>query len=123
MRSFSKAVLTALRDDKILRIRAGMEPHRFLPIWVVVVNVRVFVRPWNDKSNGWYRVFLGEPRGAIQVGGREIRVRARRIQSERLLDDIDAAYAERYTTRANRKYVIGLARPRRRATTIELLPR
>jgi len=122
-RRFSKVVLGALRDAKILGIRAGVQPHRFIGVWVVVVNGRVFVRSWNDKPGGWYRAFRAEPRGAIQVGAREIRVRAVRRSGERLMEAIEAAYAEKYNTRASRKYVVGFRRPRRRATTVELMPR
>jgi hypothetical protein len=121
--SFSKPVLAAVRDGKILGIRAGMRPHRFLPIWAVVVNGRVLVRSWNDKPNGWFRAFLEEPRGAIQVAGREIRVRARRRRGERLMRAIEAAYKEKYRTPGSRRFVRGFARPRRRATTMELMPR
>jgi hypothetical protein len=122
-RRFSKAVLAVLHDSKILGIRAGVQPHRFLGVWVVVVNDRVFVRSWNDKPGGWYRAFAAEPRGAIQIGRRQIRVRAIKRRGERLMKAIEAAYKEKYNTRASRKYVIGFARPRRRATTIELTPR
>ncbi len=122
-RRFSKATLAAIHDAKILGIRAGIAPHRFLGIWAVVVDGRVFVRSWNDKPDGWHRVFLQESRGAIQIPGREIRVRARRPTGERLLKAVDLAYGEKYNTRGSRKYVIGLARPRRRLTTTELVPR
>src|SRR5919106_3991785 len=100
-----------------------MGGHRFIGIWVVVVDGRVFVRPWNDKPNGWYRVFLEDPRGAITVGDREIRVRAKSVRRGRLIDAVDRAYGEKYRTPASRKYVRGFARPTRRRTTTELLPR
>lgn len=124
MNRFSKPVLDALTSGKILGIRAGTDAHRFIGIWVVVVNGRVFVRSWNDKPTGWFRVFLEDPRGAIQIpSGREISVRARKTRGERLLDAIDAAYAEKYNTPGSRKYVRGFATPRRRLKTMELLPR
>jgi hypothetical protein len=122
-RRFSAPVLTALRDGTILGIRAGMAPHRYLAIWVVVVKDRVFVRPWNDKPHGWRKVFLDEPRGMIRIGDREIRIRARPTRSERTMDAVDRAYAEKYHTPGSRKWVTGFRRPRRRATTTELLPR
>ncbi|MFN2566356.1 MAG: DUF2255 family protein [Gemmatimonadaceae bacterium] len=122
-RTFSKPTLAALDAAKILGVRAGTE-HRFTGIWVVVVNGRVFVRSWNDKPTGWYRAFLEEPLGVIQAsGGREIRVRAKKVRGERLLDAIDEAYGEKYNTPASRKWVRGFAQPRRRATTIEFAPR
>ena len=42
------------------RIRAGNRMHRFIGIWVVVVDDRVFVRSWSLKPQGWYRTFLAE---------------------------------------------------------------
>jgi hypothetical protein len=122
-RRFPRSVITALRDGKILGIRAGMGPHRYIGVWVVIVKDRVFVRPWNDKPHGWRKVFVDEPRGMIQIGAREIRVRAKATRSERIMDAVDQAYAEKYATPASRKWVTGFARPRRRATTTELVPR
>ena len=122
-RRFTKPVLAAIHDSRILGIRAGTGPHRFIGIWAVVLDGRVFVRPWNDKPHGWYRTFQEEPRGRIQIpSGREIRVRARQVRGERLYDAVDLAYAEKYNTQASRKYVVGFATGRRRKTTTELIP-
>lgn len=122
-RRFSKSVIAAIHKSKILGIRAGMLLHRFLGVWVVVVDGRVFARSWNDKPRGWHRAFLEDPRGVIQIPGREIRVRASRASGERLMDAIDLAYSEKYNTPGSRKYVRGFRRARRRATTTELVPR
>lgn len=122
-RTFSKAALAAVDAAKILGVRAGTE-HRFTGVWVVVVNGRVFARSWNDKPTGWRRAFLEEPLGVIQApGGREIRVRAKTVRGDRLLDAIDDAYAEKYNTPASLKWVRGFGQRRRRATTTEFLPR
>jgi hypothetical protein len=59
-RRFSTATLATLRESKGLRIRAGNRMHRFIGIWVVVVDDRVFVRSWSLKPQGWYRTFLAE---------------------------------------------------------------
>ena len=95
---FSNDMLAALQQSKGLRIRAGIGQHRFIGIWVVVVRDRVFVRSWSVKPNGWYRTFLKELRGTIQVKDREIAVRAVRIKSESLRDAIDRAYLDTYST-------------------------
>jgi hypothetical protein len=121
-RRFTGSVLDAIRDDKMLRIRAGTGDHRFIGIWAVVVEGRVFVRSWSVKPRSWYRTFLVEPRGAILVGGREIAVRALRTRSERLKDAIDDAYLTKYDTRGSIKYARDLAREKSRATTTELVP-
>lgn len=122
-RRFSKALLARLDKRHALRVRAGDGPHRFLGIWMVVVGGRLFVRSWNDKPDGWRQGFVREGLGAIELDGREVRVRARAVRGERLLNAIDGAYAERYPHPGSRKYVLGLARPRRRRTTTELFPR
>jgi hypothetical protein len=122
-RRFSERVLAAIRDGRILGIRAGTTPHRTIGIWAVVVNGRVFVRSWDAKSGGWYRTFVDEPHGIIEVNGRKIRVRAMRTRGERLKDAIDAAYAEKYNTPGSLTYVRGFRHKRRRATTTELVPR
>src|SRR5262245_31424714 len=119
---FSKDILAALDTSKILGLRAGTQPHRFIGIWVVVTNGRVFVRSWSIKRQGWYQTFLAEPQGTIQIAGREIRVRARKVRGERLLTAIDRAYRTKYPTPGSRKFVAGFARGRRRATTTELVP-
>jgi hypothetical protein len=122
-RTFPRAFLSALDASKILGVRAGND-HRFTGVWVVVLNGRIFARSWGDKPNGWYRAFLDEPDGAIHAPGvAERRVRGKRVRGERLLDAIDAAYAEKYHTRASLKWVRGFATKRRRATTIEFVPR
>src|SRR5437870_8790719 len=95
---FPKHIVAAIRDGKVLGIRAGMKPHRIIGIWAVVVENRVFVRSYSLKPRSWYRAFLEEPRGIIEVEGREIPVRAIFTRSERLKDAVDRAYAEKFPT-------------------------
>jgi hypothetical protein len=121
-RGFPKDVVTAIRDGKILRIRAGTKPHRIIGIWAVVVENRVFVRSWSLKQRSWYRAFLEEPVGVIEVDGREIPVRAVFTRSERLKTAVDRAYRDKYNTPGSRHYVRGFARKKRRDTTTELVP-
>ena len=122
MTRFPPALAKKIDAIKYFRIRAG-EDHRFIAIWVVVVDGRVFVRPWNDKAGGWYREFLDSGIGAIEVDGKEIPVRASPAKAAALNRSVDAAYAAKYTTKPNRKYVEGFATDSRRATTLELVPR
>jgi hypothetical protein len=121
-RRFADDVVAAIDHGKILGIRAGKGPHRFIGIWAVVVQGRVFVRSWSLKPRSWWRTFLAEPRGAIEVEGRALPVRAVRTRSERLKDAIDAAYLAKYHTPGSVKYARELGRERSRATTTELVP-
>jgi hypothetical protein len=121
-RRFPADIVAEIRDSKILRIRAGEAPHRFIGIWAVVVEGRVFVRSWSLKPRSWYRTFLEEPRGAIQIGGREVAIRAVQTRSERLKTLIDQAYLEKYKTPDSIKYAQDLGSETSRATTTELVP-
>ena len=121
-RQFSDDIVAAIRESKGLRIQAGTSQHRFIGIWVVVVRDRVFVRSWSVKPNGWYRTFLNEPRGTIQLKDQEIAVRALPIKSESLRDAIDRAYLDKYSTPSALKYANDLGRTKSRDTTLELVP-
>lgn len=119
---FPPDVVAAIRDGKILGIRAGDEGHRIIGIWAVVVEGRVFVRSWSLKPRSWYRTFLETPRGIIQVGERQIPVRAVRTRSERLKAAIDRAYLAKFHTPGSIKFARDLGRKRSRDTTTELAP-
>ena len=122
-RRFSRSIATAIDRNKILRIRAGARStHRFIGIWAVVVEGRVFVRSWTQAPGGWYTTFLKDSFGMIRVGVREIRIRAVRARGERIRDAVDRGYAVKYATPASAQYVRGLRAPRRRETTMEFLP-
>lgn len=122
-RRFPKDVVAAIRDGKILGIRAGVGNHRIIGIWAVVVEGRVFVRSWSMKPRSWYRTFLEDARGTIQVGDREILVRAVQTKSERIKDLVSRAYREKFNTPGSLHFVRGFDSKKRRDTTTELLPR
>jgi hypothetical protein len=120
----SRPVIAAADEAGIMGIRAGAKSdHRFIGVWPIVVDGRLFARSWTSTPGGWYRTFLEDPLGVIQVGDRQLRIRAIGVKSERLRDKIDAAYGEKYDTKASQKYVRGLRSPRRRDTTTEFAPR
>jgi hypothetical protein len=119
---FSDDILAAFSKSKGLRIRAGTGPHRFIGIWVVVVNDRVFVRSWSVKPRGWYRTFLEEPRGTVQIADREIAVRAVSTRDKRVRDAVDRAYLDKYHTPGAIEYAEDLGNAQSRATTLELRP-
>ncbi len=121
-RGFPNKVVAAIHADKILGIRAGTQPHRFIRIWAVVVEGRVFVRSWSLTPRGWNRTLLAEPRGVVRAGGREIPVRAVRTRSERMKDAVSRAYLKKYRTPGSIKYARDLGRAKSRATTTELVP-
>jgi hypothetical protein len=120
-RRLPPAVVSSIRKEKMLAIRAGQE-HRFIGIWAVVVEGRVFVRSWSLKPRSWYRTFLDDPAGAIQVGTRTIPIRAVHTRSESLKDRISDAYLAKYNTPGSLKYARDLGSKRSRDATVELTP-
>jgi hypothetical protein len=119
---FDPSVAIAIDATRYFYLRAGTE-HRFIAVWVVMIGERVFVRSWNDKAGGWYRAFRTEGVGTIKVDNKEIGVRAKPVRAVKLLDLMDVAYAEKYNTKANLKYVKGFSTAKRRACSLELTPR
>ncbi len=119
---WSAALVEAFDAAKILGVRAGDE-HRYTGVWVVVVEHRIFVRSWNDEPTGWFRAFRHEPAGSVQLGDRELPVRAKLTRSDRLRKAVTQAYGEKYHTKASLKWVTGFAEPDRERATLELVPR
>lgn len=121
---FSRTIVAALDSAKIMGVKAGAgSDHKFIGVWPVVVNGRAYARSWTLSKDGWYHTFLDDPRGVIQVGDREIRVRAVPARSERVRDAVEEAYAEKYNTQASHKWVRGFRSARRREATMEFVPR
>lgn len=117
------AVVAALDASRIVGVRAGARSdHRFIGIWVVVVDGRAFARSWDRREGGWYRTLLDDPRGTLQVAGRNVRVRAVRVTSDRVRDAVEDAYAAKYPTAGSQKYVRGFRSRARREATIEFVP-
>jgi hypothetical protein len=119
---FSQSLLGALRDGKIVRIKAGTR-HRFIGIWGVVVGGRLFVRSWSVKARSWHRTFLRDPRGFIEVGKRAIPVLAVRTRNSRLKAAVDRAYLQEYGHGWELKFAKDMVGAKSRATTVELRPR
>jgi hypothetical protein len=115
-------VVAAIDEAKLLGLRAGTGRHRFIHIWAVVVEGRIFVRSWSLKPRSWYRTFLVEPRGMLQVGSRRVAVRAVRTRSDRLKAAVDRAYLAKYKAPGSIRFARDLGRAKSRATTTELVP-
>jgi len=122
-RRLPRPIVAAIDGSKILGIRAGARSkHRFIGIWPVVLDGRVFGRSWSLKPGGWYRTFLEDPRGTIQVGNRKITIRAVPVRSERIRDAVERGYSAKYPTPGSQRYVRGFRTKRRRAATMEFKP-
>jgi hypothetical protein len=85
--------LTAARELEIASAPTG----RWVPIWVVVVAGRVFVRTWRRRSTGWYGRAVASGRAWIRVSGSVLEVAVARAGAE-AADAVNAAYRGKYGT-------------------------
>ena len=105
-------------------IRAGAKSdHRFVGVWPIVVDGRLFARSWTLTRGGWYRTFLEDPLGVIQVGDREVRMRAVRVKSERVARQDRRRLRREIRHQGIAEIRAGFRTPRRRDTTTEFVPR
>src|SRR5215212_5198042 len=119
---FDADILSTIKKEKVLGIRAGTEStHRVIGIWAVVVEGRVFARSWSLKPRSWWRTFLEDPQGSLVVGEQEFAIRAIQTRSERLKDLVSQAYMEKYNTPGSIQYVKEMSRKRSRDTTTEFV--
>lgn len=114
-------LVEAVADARRIAIRAGLRPHRFIPIWAVVVEGRIFVRSWSLRPRSWYRTLLEEARATIRVGQRSVRVRAVHTRSARLKAAVDRAYLAKYGGPTEVRFARDMARAKSRASTTELV--
>lgn len=119
---FDDAIVEAAHNAKIVGVRAGTE-HRYTGVWLVVVDGRLFVRSWNNKSTGWFRAFRKQPTGRLQLATLEIPVRGKPVRSSHIRDAVTKAFGEKYSTKASQKWVKGFAEPERLLNTLEFVPR
>lgn len=78
--------------------RADGTLRRPVPIWVVGVGERIYVRTWHRRDTGWFGQVLDSRRAQIRVQELEADVAVEDI-GEREVDlraDIDAAYRSKY---------------------------
>ena len=82
--------IAARRTDGTLR--------RWVPIWVVGVGGRIYVRTWHRRDTGWFGQVLDSRRARIRVPGLEADVAVEDIGKGEaaLRADVDAAYRTKY---------------------------
>jgi len=116
-----RRLVSAVEESRRISLRAGSRPHRFIPLWAVVVERRIFVRSWSLKPRSWWRTLLVDPRGRLRVSDRESPFRAVRTRSARLKAAVDRAYLAKYGTGGEARFARDMAAACSRGTTTELV--
>jgi hypothetical protein len=103
--------------------RADGTLRRWVPIWVVCVGERVFVRTWHRRDNGWFGHVLDSRRARIRVPGLEADVTVEDVgeNTAELRPDVDAAYRAKYTRHSGTS-VDRMTTDDAAASTLRLIP-
>ena len=105
-------------DLKIAPIRANGVTGTPTWIWEVVVDGRLFVRPYNGKNSSWYQSAIAYKTGIIVAAGKTHNVDFAPATSSELNDKIDTAYHEKYSSSPYLNHMIS---QKCRETTIEII--
>lgn len=97
----------------------GRTPGTLTWIWSVVVDGRVFVRPWHGPRSRWYRAAEAQGAGRITAGGLDRTVELRTLDDEQLNARVDDAYRVKY---AGSPYLPPMVAAGPRRATVEVLP-
>ena len=101
-------------------IKGGREREKFLNIWMVTVDDRVFARSWNKSARSWFTAFQRSGEGQIRYGDRVMDVTGKKLVNEPELNErINAAYLRKYTQKGNVAYAQGISQPEYADYTME----
>ncbi|WP_158538604.1 DUF2255 family protein [Chitinophaga skermanii] len=120
---FPYHILKYIEKHTLIGVRAGRNRQKFVEVWMVVVNNRVFARSWGQAPLGWYTEFLTDPMGAIRCGDDIIQV-AGFIppDADKIQQAVSNAYLSKYDYGENSFYANGITDAAREKTTLEFLP-
>jgi hypothetical protein len=123
MAAWSEEELRRIGEAEELEIAAA-RPDGALraprPIWVVRAGDELYVRAAYGEKSAWHRVARASGRARVSAGGLEKDVTVQDAD-DRVLDEVDGAYREKYGRYAS--IVDTITDSEHRATTLRLLPR
>jgi hypothetical protein len=111
-------LIDAARELQIAVRRSDGGLRHWVPIWVVRVGGRAYVRTWYQRDTGWFGHAVRSRRARIRVPGLEADVIIEDIgdASTQVTADVDAAYRTKYGGDEASSMVTAMAA----ATTLQL---
>lgn len=123
MADFNQETLNFINNNNLIGIKAGSERDTFLPIWMVLVDNRVFARSWGFGERSWFNTFLSDAYGEIQCGDKITAIKASVPGNDKNLQErISQAYLHKYDKGENSFYARGIIKPEHIAKTMEFKP-
>jgi hypothetical protein len=110
-----------IRNNTLIEIKGGKVRETFLPIWIVEVNDRLFVRSWNKSQRSWFTDFIKTGVGQIKYGEKIINVKGEKLpKNDKTNLLVNDAYLNKYNQEHNLKYAEGISQPKYADYTMEL---
>jgi hypothetical protein len=113
--------ISAAEELQVAPVRRNGELRRATPIWVVRAGDDLYVRAAYVDGSGWHAVARTSHQAHIRAGGVDKDVSIEDAD-QAVLDDVDAAYREKYGARYA-DIVDSIVDAEHRATTLRLTPR
>lgn len=105
-------------DLKIAPERANGKTGTPTWIWEVVVDNRLFVRPYNGTNSSWYKSAMAYKKGIIVAAGNTYQVSYAQIDDPELIKKVSDAYRKKY---AKSPYMPHMVQDRIAAQTVEVI--
>ncbi len=109
-----------LEKNTLVKIKGGTQRDKFLKIWMVNVNGRIFARTWEKSKNGWFSILLEEGKGEVKYSDKVIKIEAKRNNNFEINKLIDQAYLKKYNQPQNIEYAKGITQREYTEFTVEL---
>ena len=94
-----RQILQLVNDTERPQIRAG-DTHRFIDIWIVVADDRLFCRQYYFSEKSWCAAFLNDRKGSLKCGDVAIDVEGVIPDDlDQIQEKINQAYIEKYVER------------------------
>lgn len=107
-------------EIQIAPLKSDGKFRKATTIWVVPHENEVYVRAWNGPKSSWYRAAETSHQGRIWVNREEIEVSFVNVVDEKINDQIDQEYLDKY---GKSQYTQAMIGSEQRKTTIKLIPR
>jgi hypothetical protein len=117
------ASIAGAQELEIAARRADGSLRRPVPIWVVAVGDRIYVRTWYRRDTGWFGQVLRSGRAHVRVPDLEADVAVADIadRDPALRAEIDAAYRAKYASYGSAT-IDRMVGPEAAAATLQLSP-
>jgi hypothetical protein len=106
---FPEEFIEYLCKNTLTEIKGGTQRDKFLAIWLVNVDDRVFARSWNKRPRSWFTEILITGKGQIKYGDNLLNITGKKLDpDEAIHTKINNAYLKKYVQKENITYAKGI---------------